>query len=113
MTSTITSSELNLTRPFDFLGGVYGLLLVSFPLKIRFSATLPSFDENTDTIRWKTFRVKGEEMVGAGSGKQVKAWVVETADNGAMTFWLTKRPPYIIKLVYVYPNGLRATYTMI
>jgi len=92
---------------------MYGLLLVTLPLKTGFSARMPSFDENSDTSRWANFRVTREELVEAGPGKQVKAWVVETEDNGAMTFWLTRRPPYVIKLVYLYPNGLIATYTMI
>jgi hypothetical protein len=98
---------------YDFFGGLYGLLLTTFPLKNGFSASLPSLDENTDTVRWATFHVAREEMVEAGPGRQVKAWVVETDDNGPMTFWLTKKAPYIIKLVYVMPSGITATYTMI
>jgi hypothetical protein len=97
---------------FDFFGGLYGLLLTTFPLKSGFTASLPSLDENTDSIRWATFRVIGEEMVEAGSGGKVKAWVVETDDNGPMTFWLTKQAPYVIKLVYVNRSGITATYTM-
>jgi hypothetical protein len=97
---------------FDFYGGLYGLLLATFPLKSGFTASLPSLAEDTDTIRWATFRVVGEELVEAGSGGKVKAWVVETDDDGPMTFWLTKEAPYVIKLVYVNPGGVTATYTM-
>jgi hypothetical protein len=98
---------------FDFYGGLWGLLLATFPLKAGFTASLPSLDESTETLRWATFKVTRREMVEAGAGKQVKAWVVETNDNGPMTFWLTKKAPYVIKLVYVTPQGITATYSMI
>jgi hypothetical protein len=98
---------------FDFYGGLYGLLLTAFPLKTGFSASLPSLDENSDAVRWAIFRVVREEMVEAGPNRRVKAWVVETDDHGPMTFWLTKETPYIIKLVYIMPSGIKATYTMI
>ncbi|MBV8857535.1 MAG: hypothetical protein JOZ02_11440 [Acidobacteria bacterium] len=97
---------------FDFYGGLWGLLLATFPLKEGFTASLPSLDESTETLRWATFRVARAETVEAGPGKRVKAWVVETEDNGPMTFWLTKEAPYVIKLVYVTPKGVTATYSM-
>lgn len=98
---------------FDFSGGLYGLILVTAPLKTGFVASLPSLDENTEAVHWITFRVTGEEMVEAGPGRKIKAWVVETDDQGPMTFWLTKEAPYIIKLVYSGPGGVTSTYTMI
>ena len=97
---------------FDFYGGLWGLLLATFPLKEGFTASLPSLDESTETLRWATFKVARAETVEAGPGKRVKAWVVETEDNGPMTFWLTKESPYVIKLVYVTPQGVTATYSM-
>ena len=97
---------------FDFFGGLYGLLVTAFPLKAGFAASLPSLDENTDSVRWAIFRVVREEMVEAGPDRKIKAWVVETDDNGPMTFWLTKEAPYVIKLVYVGPQGTW-TYTMV
>ena len=100
-------------KVYDFFGGLYGVLLVTFPLKTGFSASLPSLDEDKYEVRWADFKVMGEEMVGALPGQQVKAWVVKTDDNGPMTFWLTKMAPYVIKLVYVNPSGITATYTMI
>lgn len=110
----VTQGQVTLDTPvFDFFGGMYGLLVAAFPLKEGFAATLPSLDESKDDIRWATFKVVRKEMVEAGAGKQVEAWVVETDDHGPMTFWLTKDAPYIIKLVYVAPGGVTATYTMI
>jgi hypothetical protein len=97
---------------FDFYGGLWGLLLAAFPLKEGFTASLPSLDESTETLRWATFRVARAEAVEAGPGRRVKAWVVQTEDNGPMTFWLTKEAPYVIKLVYVTPKGVTATYSM-
>jgi len=100
------------TAVYDFYGGLYGLLIDGFPLKAGYSATFPSLDEGTDNIRPATFKVLREEMVEAGPGKQVKAWVVVCEDDGMMTFWLTKEAPYIIKLVYVNQQGIKSTYSM-
>lgn len=110
----IKQGTVKLDRPvYDFYGGLYGLLIAAFPLKSGYSATFPSLDEDTDNIRPATFKVLREEMVEAGPGKQVKAWVVECEDDGMMTFWLTKEAPYVIRLVYVNRQGIISTYSMI
>ncbi len=109
---TVKEGQAHFEAPvFDFYGGLYGLLVTAFPLKAGFTASLPSLDENTDSVRRTIFRVACEEMVEAGPDRKIKAWVVETDDNGPMTFWLTKEAPYVIKLVYVGPQGTW-TYTM-
>lgn len=109
----VKQGTVKLENPvYDFYGGLYGLLIAGFPLKAGYSATIPSLDEFTDNIRPATFKVLREEMVDAGPGKQVKAWVVECEDDGMMTFWLTKEAPYVIKLVYVDRKGMKSTYSM-
>lgn len=110
----VKRGTVKLEKPvFDFYGGLYGLLIVGFPLKTGYSATLPSLDESTDNVRPATFRVLRREIVEAGPGRQVKAWVVECDDHGLMTFWLTKEAPYVIRLVYVNRQGIISTYSMI
>ncbi|MGH8093857.1 MAG: hypothetical protein ACREIF_10330 [Chthoniobacterales bacterium] len=90
---------------FDFYGGMWGLLLASCPLREGYKGALPSVAENEENLRWCRFEVTGREMVAAGGGKKVEAWVVKTDDHGAMTFWLTRESPYVIKLVYDSEQG--------
>ena len=60
------------------------------PLREGYKAALPSVAENDEKLRWCKSEVTGTETVEAGGGKNVKAWVVKTDDNGPMTFWVIK-----------------------
>jgi hypothetical protein len=98
---TKEEKSYTLDRPvFDFNGGMYGMLIVGFPLKEGYSAKFPTLDDD-GKVAWITFRVTGRAEVPAGPGKKVTAWVVE-ADSPAtaehMTFSLTKEAPYVIRL---------------
>lgn len=86
---------------YDFNGGLYGLLLAALPLKAGLAGSLPAIADDSDSMTAEPFRVLREEMVSAGARGRVKAWVVESAKPGQyiMTFWIAKRPPYIIRLV--------------
>jgi hypothetical protein len=103
------------TPVFDFSGGMYGLLLAGFPLKENFSATLPTVDEDQLTTNWITFRVTGRETADAGPKGKVDTWIVESdTGQGPMKFWLSKEPPYIIRLEFkASNNGLRWIYRMV
>lgn len=109
---TATTATLG-RRVFDFYGGMYGLLLAGFPLREGYSATFPSILEYSEEVVDVTFRVDRKEPVVAGPGKTVVAWVVvcDTA-QGAMTFWLTKREPYVIRLVFADAKGNVWSYDM-
>jgi hypothetical protein len=101
---------------FDFFGGMYGVLLATFPLKEGYSATLPSDFQGLDrieSIRWVTFNVTRKEMVAAGPNKQVEAFVVDTElPFGHYQFWLVKKAPYVIKLIYTGPRGGKQIFDM-
>jgi hypothetical protein len=86
---------------YDFNGGMYGMLLASLPLKEGLKGTLPAIGDNDTSLRAEPFEVLHQEDVEAGARGQTKAWVVESARPGeyTMRFWLTKTPPYIIRLV--------------
>ena len=89
---------------FDFFGGMYGLLLRTFPLKERYEITFPcEFQDSSgkETVHWTTARVVNKERIAAGADKTVNAWVVDTEIPAAGTyrFWLAENPPYIIRLV--------------
>jgi hypothetical protein len=101
---------------FDYNGGMYGLLLAALPLKEGLKATFPSLSEDRDELDWITVTVGKQELVDAGPGKQVMAWPVDTEGNYAnkshSIFWVTKQPPYIIKLVTTIPTGKWVTVTI-
>jgi hypothetical protein len=110
--------RVTLTEPFyDFSGGMYGLVILGFPLAPGYRGTIPTPGETDETMQHVSFTVSAEEQVEAKPGTQVRAWVVDVApdaDGAKMRFWLTRSAPYIIKLVYDAPKaGQVFTYTMI
>ena len=109
------NGQVKMEQPiFDYHGGMYGLLLATFPLRDGFTATLPTLAEERDAFEWTTFKVGKQELVEAGPGKQVMAWPVEVdeADRDHSIFWLTKEAPYVIKLVNIIPKGKWVTVTI-
>ena len=111
-----TSRDVKIATPvYDFYGGLYGLLLVVFPLKQGYSAAFASLDEFTPTVSWTSFTVTGQENVQAGRSGTVMAWVVESNTNqGPMRFWLSKDAPYVIRLEFTdHDSGATWTYQMI
>jgi hypothetical protein len=86
---------------YDFNGGMYGILLASLPLKEGLKGTLPAIGDQDAKVSREPFEVLRQETVSAGARGSVKAWVVDSARPGnyTMRFWLTKNPPYIIRLV--------------
>ena len=112
-----TKTEVDLPMaPYDFNGGLYGLLLAALPLKAGLTGSLPAIADRENTLTSEPFHVLREEYVSAGSRGKVKAWVVETGHPGdyRMTFWLTKEPPYIIRLIdAMESNGRVLTWEML
>ena len=92
------------------------MLLASLPLQEGFRATLPTLSEDRDELGWITVSVGKEELVEAGPGRQVLAWPVDTeghyANQSHSIFWISKEPPYVIKLVTTIPTGRWVTVTM-
>ncbi|MCZ6834621.1 MAG: hypothetical protein O7G85_02500 [Planctomycetota bacterium] len=98
--------------------GIYGTLLVGFPLELGYEAEFPTGslapgESGADgtprmdvTLSWLKLKVIGEESISAGKKGQMDAWIVEV-DQGPMNFrfWLSKEAPYIIKLVMTQPGG--------
>ena len=112
--------QLALKEPvFDYNGGMYGVLLAALPLKAGYKATFPTLSEDRDELDQIAITVGKEELVDAGPGKQVIAWPVDTEGNYAnkshSIFWITKEPPYVIKLVTIIPTGkwVKVTISMI
>jgi hypothetical protein len=101
---------------FDYNGGMYGVLLAALPLKEGYTATIPTLSEDRDELERVVVRVGKQEQVEAEPGKQVLAWRIDTEGNYAnkshSIFWITKDPPYVIKLVTIIPAGNWVTVTM-
>jgi hypothetical protein len=95
--------------PFDFLNGEDGPLLAAFPLRVGYSATmlvaqdLPAGDGTTEV----SFRVLREEIIDAGAMGRVRTFVIESplpGGEGIQTFWISRSPPYFIRLVITYAD---------
>jgi hypothetical protein len=82
---------------YDFNGGMTGLILAALPLKIGYRAILPVLGEKGfDTAE---IRVVREEVISAGYRGVVKTFVVEIGGNPIeSTYWISKTPPYVIKV---------------
>lgn len=100
-TAQTKESDIAIKQPvFDFVGGMYGLLVTGFPLQKGFTAKFPVFDPRNG-VAWASYTVIGRERVPAGKGRTVEAWTVEVQDPvriDRMIFSLVKEPPYIIRL---------------
>ena len=112
---TLTEGEATLeVPPFDFFGGMNGLLLAALPLREGLSIRFPAIEEDKEALSWVEVRVQSQSRVAAGKARTVKAWVVKAeTHDGPMTFWLTRKPPYIIKLEFRPISGPAWVYSMV
>lgn len=100
-------TAVDLSSPvFDYYGGAYGFLLSCFPLEVGYSATFPAIGETEDVPDPVKFTVTRQETIRAGSRGMVETYVVAAEKPGeyTQTFWLSKAPPYIIRLEISYPD---------
>jgi hypothetical protein len=93
--------------PFDFNGGMYGLFLATVPFKKGRQEIFYSMEEFEDKIAIDSYKVIGQETVDAGMRGKIDAWRIESERPGKyrMIFWVTKFPPYVIKLNYTVSNS--------
>jgi len=97
---------------YDFNGGMYGMLLAAQPLRLGYRGVLPAIAEFTDDYDTVPFRVVGRERVRAGYLGPTDTWVVAVGEPTAMTFWISERAPYIIRLILPM-SGSEARFDMI
>ena len=100
----VTESDLP-TPVFDFNGGMYGLLLAAQPLQVGYSAIMPAVGEFSDDYVRIPFKVIRREAINAGFKGRTNAWVVQVGGDSPMTFWISDRPPYILRLVLPMSGG--------
>lgn len=102
-TGVESKNETDLPRvPFDFNGGMYGLILVGTGLRDGLEGQFDSIEEFSEEPVTESFHVIGREKIAAGARGTLTASkvLVERPGKYKMTFWLTQVPPYIIKLEY-------------
>jgi len=97
---------------FDFNGGMYGTLIAAQPLRIGYSGAIPAVGEFDNKPVSVPFQVVRRETIDAGFKGRVPAWVVAVGGEEPMTFWISKGPPYILRLELPMSGGT-AVYDMI
>ena len=95
-----------------FNWGIYGTLIVAFPLDLGYRASFPALTMGPGgpaagpVLKWLELEVMGREAIAAGAMGEVETWTVDVA-QGPVTFrfWLSKNAPYIIMLKATMPDG--------
>lgn len=97
---------------YDFNGGMYGTLIAAQPLRIGYSASIPTLGEFDNKLTAVPFHVVRREVIRAGFKGPVNAWVVDVAGDNPMTFWISNDAPYILRLTLPMSGG-EAVYDII
>ena len=102
--------------PFDFYGGLFGILLAAMPLEAGHSYTFPAYNENDEPplVTMTTADVVREETIDSGYLGRLKVKVVRlnAIHDVQYTFWIADTAPYIIKLELKGPRGGKLTWTL-
>jgi hypothetical protein len=118
----LTSSTTELPPNYsDFNGGQFGLALLELPLAPHYQTTLTTFGSTDATVQSVPIEVLRTETLRLGACS-LDAIVVRATfsakyypDEGDnyMTFWLTKRRPYVAQLITDAPrSGVTVTYKL-
>lgn len=107
-----TEVNLELAAPiYDW--NLYGMLLVGLPFEKGLVAKIPYCDGKSNDIKWVVTIIKGKEELKMPDGKTVTAWKVATTSKQKLNFWLSKSPPYVLKLDLELQNNARLIWEMI
>ena len=97
---------------FDFNGGMYGTLLAAQHLRAGYAGEIPAVGEFDNKPVMVPFRVLRRETIAAGFAGRQSAWVVQIDGDSPMTFWISEKPPYILRLSLPMSGG-EAVFDMI
>jgi hypothetical protein len=75
---------------------LYGILLCGLPLKSGKVFVLPILNSNSYQLDEIKVSILKMETINSKRNKIIDTWKVETDKN--LTFWLSKKPPYVIQL---------------
>lgn len=113
-TKTATEAAVNTDyrgdgKTYDWT--MYGVLLSGLPFKKGEAYSIPVFSQQAETGKGTIVAtIAGKETVTDDNKKQHSTWKVET--NAGLTFWLTKKAPYVIQLSYPTQNGGKMLWRM-
>jgi hypothetical protein len=93
---------------FDW--NLYGMLLVALPFEVGKTYELQVWLPNVNEVGTVLSKIEAEETIITLSNKKFDTFRIST-DKG-LTFWLTKKAPYVIQLQLNQPNGARRMWYM-
>lgn len=93
---------------FDW--NLYGVLLAGLPFKTGENYELAVWLPGTNQQGTVNATIEGEEIIYTLSGKKIRTFRITTDKN--LTFWLSKKAPYVIQLKLNQPNGARRMWYM-
>ncbi len=97
------SSDTLATDQFYYDWNLYGMLLVGLPFNEGTTYELPYWNTQNNVPTSVFASIGEEEETETMSGKKIMTNPVSTSDG--FTFSLSKKAPYVIKLVWDLPNG--------
>ena len=97
-----------LENVFDW--NLYGMLLVALPFELGKTYELQVWLPGTNQVGTVLSKIEAEETITTLSNKKIDTFRIST-DKG-LTFWLTKKAPYVIQLQLNQPNGARRMWYM-
>lgn len=90
-----TENSIELEKPvYDW--NLYGMLLVGLPFEKGVSVKIPIYSAPTNQLDWLVTTVDGQEKITLSDGEKLTTWKLTTDKN--LTFWLTKKAPYVHQL---------------
>lgn len=90
---------------------MYGVLLSGLPFKKGEVYSIPVFSQQNDSGKGNIIAtVQGQETVADDDSKNHLCWKIDT--NTGLTFWVTKKAPYVIQLSYPTPAGGKMIWRM-
>ncbi len=96
------ADTLQSNQPY-FDWNLYGMLLIGLPFEEGTTYELPYWSTQNNTPTSVFASIGQEEETETMSGKKIMTHPVSTSDG--FTFFLSKKAPYVIKLVWDLPNG--------
>jgi len=106
--------EVGTSSAYDFYGGVYALLWVAIPLKPNFSASFPSYteDEHPELVQQVTYKITGQDNLETKNARKVDTWLIESDTSiGYLKYWISEKPPYILRMDFKDKTGAMWTLT--
>jgi hypothetical protein len=95
--------------PFDW--SLYGVLLSALPLKTGWVGKFPILDfQSENKAAWLLVTIQGKESIITEDGRVFETFKIVT--NQGLSFWVSKKAPYVIQLELQREEGQKNLWTM-